>query len=140
MKKQLFLAGIVLASSLFNLLAAQCLKPSPMTPLQIQTVTGKWKGTYTNNGKQQEIEFNIYVKQDKIVVCDVSNPPLKGTETDVEYFFCPGGEFHLRKYIGDQSYVFQATPENNVLKGIVSVYDSNNKRKKSGDFVVSKTE
>ena len=140
MKKQLTLAAIVLASSLFNFVAAQCLKPTPMTPQQIQRVTGKWIGTYTNNDKQQEIVVNIYVNQGNEVTCDIDNPPLPGKETDVEYFFCPGGEFHLRKYIGDVSYVFQGTPENNRIKGIVSVYDGKNQRKKTGDFLMSKVE
>ena len=140
MKKQFILAGIVLASSLFNLAIAQCLKPTPMTPQQIQVVTGKWKGTYTNNDKQLEIVINIYVNQGNEVTCDISNPPLEGKETSVEYFFCPGGEFHLRKYVGDLSYVFQGMPVNNTIKGIVSVYDSKNQRKKTGDFLMSKVE
>jgi hypothetical protein len=65
---------------------------------------------------------------------------LTGKETAVEYFFCPGGEFHLRKYIGDNSFVFQGTPENNQIKGIVSVYDGKNKRKLTGHFAMNKAE
>ena len=119
---------------------AQCLKPSPMTQQQIQTVKGTWKGSYTHNGSQRELVINISARDSNIVVCEINNPPIPGREADVEYFFCPGGEFHLRKYIGDSSFVFQATPVDNRMKGMVSVYDGKNNRKKTGDFVLSKTE
>lgn len=137
MKKQI-LFSFLLIGGFFHYAHAQCLKPTPLSSDQVRKITGKWKGTYINNGAEVNLEINIAANPNNEVTCNVSNPPLAGKETMVEYFFCPGGEFHLRKYIGDLSYVFQGTPENNKIKGIVSVYDANNKRKQEGNFTISK--
>lgn len=139
MKKHFFLA-VLLFCGLMNFVNGQCIKPPPLTTEQVQKVTGKWKGVYTNNGERVELEINISAKSANEVVCEINNPPLPGKETAVEYFFCPGGEFHLRKYIGDLSFVFQGTPENNNIKGTLSVYDSKNKRKQGGDFSITKAD
>ena len=138
MKKHFFLA--VLLTGFFHFAQAQkCLKPTPMTADQVQKVTGKWKGVYTNlNGEKTDIEINISAKANNEVECEINNPPLAGKETSVEYFFCPGGEFHLRKFVGDNSFVFQASPENNTMAGIVSMYDSKSNRKMLGRFSISK--
>jgi hypothetical protein len=140
MKKYFPLWMLLLCFGAFNPANAQCLKPSPMTQQQIQTVKGQWKGSYTHNGSQRELVINISAPDSNVVICEINNPPIPGKEADVEYFFCPGGEFHLRKYIGDSSFVFQATPVDNKMKGMVSVYDNKNKRKKTGDFVLAKTD
>lgn len=138
MKKPFFF--LLICVGLINFASAQCIKPTPMTNDQVQKVSGKWKGTYTNNGTATEFEINITPKENNEVVCDINNPPVKGKETAVEYFFCPGGEFHLRKYIGNTSFVFQGTPENGHIKGIVSEYDAKNNRKQIGQFTISKAE
>jgi hypothetical protein len=140
MKKYFSLCMLLLSFGAFNFANAQCLKPSPMTPQQVQAVKGQWKGSYTHNGSPRELVINISALDSNVVICEINNPPIPGKEADVEYFFCPGGEFHLRKYIGDSSFVFQATPVNNTMKGMVSVYDNKNKRKKTGDFVLAKTD
>ena len=140
MKKYLSLCMLLLCFGAFNLTNAQCLKPTPMSQQQIQTVKGKWKGSYTHNGSRRDLVIDISAPDSNVVVCEINNPPIPGKEADVEYFFCPGGEFHLRKYIGDSSFVFQATPVKNTMKGMVSVYDSKNNRKKTGDFVLSKAD
>jgi hypothetical protein len=137
MKKYFSLLALLLGFG-FLAEAQVCLKPVPLTSQQVQVVAGKWKGTYTNSTGQQDIEINIYVKTGNDVICEVSNPPLPGKETDVEYFFCPGGEFHMRKFVGDISYVFQAVPENGQMKGMISSYDKDLKRTKIGDFVLVK--
>jgi hypothetical protein len=140
MKKQFFLVVLLIAG--FNYAQAQvCLKPTPMTAEQVQKVIGKWKGTYTNSaGEKTEMEISISVNDKNIVTCDINNPPLAGKETDGEYFFCPGGEFHLRKFVDDVSYVLQGTPQNNQIKGLVSVYDNKNKRTLAGNFAINKAQ
>jgi hypothetical protein len=139
MKKHFFLGMLLIVCS-FTVVNGQCIKPTPMTADQVQKVTGKWKGSYTHNGSQVDLEVNIAAKTGNEVDCIINNPPIKGKETAVEYFFCPGGEFHLRKYIGDVSFVFQGTPENNSIKGLVSMYDSKNKRTLLGHFTLGKAE
>lgn len=104
----------------------------------MQTVIGTWKVQYTYNDKQYETEIRIDAVKNNEVTCEITNPPIEGKETAGEYFFCPGGEFHLKKHVGDVAYVFQGVPENGVIKGMVSVYDKDNKRSAKGRFSMSK--
>jgi len=137
MKKYLWLLLLLFCFTGFSN-AQLCLKPVPMTSEQVRLVVGKWKGTITNTTGEQQVEIDIYSKTGKDVICEVNNPPLKGKETDVEYFFCPSGEFHLRKFVGDVSYVFQGVPENGQIKGTISIYDKNSERTSGGDFTITK--
>jgi hypothetical protein len=139
MKKHFFL-GLLLIGGLFYSASSQCIKPPPLTTEQVQKVSGKWKGSYTNNGTQVDLEINISAKAGNEVACEINNPPVAGKETMVEYFFCPSGEFHLRKYVGDVSFVFQGVPENGQIKGTVSMYDAKNKPTQLGNFTMSKAE
>lgn len=119
---------------------AQCVKPTPMTAQQVQKILGKWAGTYTYKGVEQKIVIDIIPlgKSSTEVMCKITNPPLPGKETECEYFFCGGGEFHLKKYIDDIAYVFQGTPENGRMKGILSIYTSPSERTQGGNFVLEK--
>ena len=138
MKKYSSFFLVIACTLVSQALQAQCVKPTPMNAQQVQSVVGSWKGTYTCNGEQRDIEINITMKTNNEVECAVTNPPLEGSATSFEYFFCPGGEFHMRKYIDNVSYVFQGTPVDGRLKGIVSMYDAKNKRKQLGHFQVAR--
>lgn len=136
--KKLFIVGLFCCC--YTFLAAQCVKPTPMTTQQAQAVTGTWKMKYTCHEKQYEAEVKIQPAKDNDVTCNISQPPLTGKETAAEYFYCPGGEFHLKKYVGDVAYVFQGTPQNGRIKGILSFYDKDNKRTMGGHFTMEKVE
>lgn len=103
MKKILFIS---LLCSFCMGLSAQCVKPAPLTAQQAQTMTGTWKIQYTYFEKQYETEIRIRAVKNNEVTCEISNPPIAGKETAGEYFFCPSGEFHLKKYVGETAYVF----------------------------------
>jgi len=135
MKSLLF---TLLLAVLYMGLAAQCVKPTPMTSAQVQPVTGSWKMQYTYHDRQYETELRIHVLQGTEIACDMSNPPLPDRPTACEYFFCPGGEFHMKKYVGETAYVFQGTPENGHIKGILSFYDKDNKRTMGGHFTMDR--
>lgn len=141
MKKQLIFGFLFLIGGL-SVLQAQvlCLKPTAMSEQQLQLVAGKWSGTYTRNGTRQETDIIISVNQNKEVICTVSNPPVVGQETSVDYFFCPVGEFHLRKSVGNQAYVFQGVPEKGHIRGSLSLFTRDNKRIASEEFVLHKVE
>ncbi|MGN6292539.1 MAG: hypothetical protein ACTHMV_07315 [Chitinophagaceae bacterium] len=134
--KKIFLASLLCNFCIY--LSAQCVKPAPLTAQQTQAVTGTWKLQYTYNDKQYDTEIKIRTVKNNEVVCEIANPPITGKETAGEYFFCPSGEFHLKKYVGDIAYVFQGVPENGQIKGTLSVYDKDNKRSQGGDFLMSK--
>jgi hypothetical protein len=134
--KQLFFASVLCSFCLC--VTAQCIKPVPLTAQQAQTITGMWKLQYNYHNKQYDAEIRIRAIGNNEVACDISKPPIPGKETACEYFFCPGGEFHLKKYIGETAYVFQGTPENGHMKGLLSIYDKNNKRTLVGHFTMDK--
>ena len=140
MKRYVSVCFLLLFCGVMNDLHSQCVKPTPMNAQQIKSVSGKWKGSYTYKGDKKDIEIRVYIANNKEVVCDVRNPPLEGKETFNEYFFCPGGEFHLKKYIGDLAYVFQGVPENDQIKGILSIYTSDTKRTQGGNFTIKRIE
>src|ERR1700754_2511993 len=121
MKKHLFVLAAILASATIQ---AQCIKPTPMTSQQLLIAAGKWQGTYTCNGVEKKTEFIISADKENLASCSVSNPPMTGKESISECFFCGGGELHVRKYIGEEAYMFQGTPENRSIKGMVPIYNA----------------
>ena len=134
--KKAFLVSLLCGFS--ACLFSQCVKPAPFTAQQTQAVTGNWKIQYTYLDKQYESDIRIQVVKNNEVACEISNPPIAGKETAGEYFFCPSGEFHLKKYVGDIAYMFQGVPENGRIKGTLSVYDKDNKRTSGGVFSMDK--
>jgi hypothetical protein len=130
-----FLAGLAPA----QFLHAQCYKPKPMTTSQTETVKGVWKGIYQYAGTSTAITIHIYTDGDARLICDIDVPPVEGKPDDHLYWFCDGGEFHLKKFISNKTYSFQGTPVNGNIEGLM-VIKENDKTVVNGKFRVSKVQ
>ena len=117
---------------------AQCYRPKPMTPAQIAEVKGQWKGSYVHEGEEHSVVFSLYLNDDNR--CQIDSPPVTGKETGEQIRFCDGGEFHLRKDIGDLSYEFQGTPIAGKISGMLTIRRNGQKVGSNGRFTVEKTE
>jgi predicted GNAT family acetyltransferase len=142
MKLQFFTTPIIatcflLAGFAPHFLNAQCYKPKPMTTSQTEIVKGMWKGTYQYAGISRAITINIYTDAAARLVCDIDVPPVEGKPDDHLYWFCDGGEFHLKEFISNKTYSFQGTPVNGTIEGLM-VIKENNKAIVNGHFSVSK--
>ena len=104
-----------------NIAQSQCYKPKPLSASQTAVIKGVWKGTYQFNGETRAVAINIYTDAGNEVVCDVDTPPVEGKADSHLYWFCDGGEFHLKKFIGNKTYSFQGTPVNDVIEGIMVI-------------------
>lgn len=116
---------------------SQCYKPRPLSPNQTSIIKGVWKGTYQLDGETIPVTITIYTDGTDEVACDVDAPPVEGKEDTHLYWFCDGGEFHLKKFIGNKTYSFQGTPVNDVIKGIVVIRE-NEKTIANGKFQIKK--
>jgi len=107
--------------------AQKCYIPRPMTAAQKATVRGVWKGSYVLDGKQHAVALHLYTAHDSL--CRVDGPPIEGRETGEQIRFCEGGEFHIRKHVGDLSYEFQGTPGEGKLEGLLTIRQDDQKVK-----------
>ena len=140
MKKSKFF--IALSISIFvhaYVYGQSCWKPQAMTKQQMEMVSGRWEGSYTYQNRLKSMSVTVSMDKNNHLVCEISNPPVIGRETDREYCICPAGEFHFKKYIGDLSYEFQGVPDNGRMAGTLTVRDKQ-KTAGTGNFTLSKIE
>ncbi|HEX8332156.1 MAG TPA: hypothetical protein VF622_06015 [Segetibacter sp.] len=112
----LFIGSIAFVQTLS---AQKCYIPEPMSSAQINRVKGTWKGVYTYEGKEHPVTVKLYTSEN--ITTQVDAPPLQGKETGEQIRFCGGGEFHLKKVLGDMSYEFQGTPKDGKIEGMFTM-------------------
>jgi hypothetical protein len=99
--------------------AQKCYIPEPMSSTQISNVKGTWKGVYTYEGKEYPVTVKLYTNDN--ITTQVDAPPVQGKETGEQVRFCGGGEFHLKKILGEMSYEFQGTPKDGKIEGMLTI-------------------
>jgi hypothetical protein len=142
MKTSFLIKGVLACCLLVfaaNNAQSQCYKPKPLSATQTAIIKGVWKGTYLFNGETRSVTINIYTDAGNEVVCDVDTPPVAGEPDSHLYWFCDGGEFHLKKFIGNKTYSFQGTPVDGVIKGIMVIRE-NEKTAMNSKFRIQKVE
>ena len=120
MKHTRILLLFIFSLALVQTLSAQkCYIPEPMSSAQINRVKGVWKGVYSYEGKEHRVTVKLYTNDN--ITTQVDAPPVQGKETGEQIRFCGGGEFHLKKVVGDMSYEFQGTPNDGKIEGMLTI-------------------
>ena len=117
--------------------AQKCYIPKPMTQEQMTHVRGVWTGNYKYEGKQYPLTVKLYTTNE--ITCQVVGAPVEGSETGEQLRFCDGGEFHLKKMIGEFSYEFQGTPKNHRIEGMLTVRKNDTKVGTNGRFLLERS-
>jgi hypothetical protein len=103
-----------------------------MSPSQIKSVKGTWKGIYSYEGKEYPVTVKLYTNDN--ITTQVDAPPVQGKETGEQIRFCGGGEFHLKKVVGEMSYEFQGTPVDGKIEGMFTLRRNDVKVGSNGRF------
>ncbi|WP_315814096.1 hypothetical protein [Paraflavitalea speifideaquila] len=88
-----------------------------MTSQQVQSIVGNWKMKYTYLNNAYETGISILAQKNNEVSCTIGKAPIAGKETAAEYFFCPGGEFHLKNMWEKRRMYSRVFPRTGKLKG-----------------------
>ena len=102
-------------------------------------MTGTWTGSYQSDGKEIPVTMVIREGKNQQITCSMDKPPVEGKADFELFYFCPGGEFHMKKSVGEKTYTFQGTPINNVIKGYMRI-QVNNKTIQDGKFSIARAE